>query len=475
MIESPLDCWKRPDLHEQLRAHPVTRPYSLDSGFIRQVDELAGLDSDKDQQKMGAMIMNDPRLTQAVSALQGWNLTVSEKETKHAESVGNMPKRDAVQMPHYEYAHTFTTPQAAKEAGNVCFKDGRYPEALACWARVRQLYGELLQQGPEALKKAGVPPPDPALPTMLHSNAAAALLKMERPDEALTELDGAISTAPLDYDLSKVHHRQAQAHEAVAKRLVNPEKAAVEMAAAVESGKLAVAAAKAAGAAAKNEWWHLEREHRRLKAADKEAQEAAEKARKQRAKESEATARRETGIVQDTPASSRGGAIIAQPTVGYVRDIDLSGFAAGWLKKEVCSCALKWGDGEIAVVSLDAAASDIHVSIKEKRGKRALYYDLTLNMSWRGKSRVGRGKESYGSMDGVLRMYNIGQDTKFELGGDKETSYMYELGLPKEYHGACEPWATQVKEKAADLFEEAALLITSKFVAAVEAKGELIK
>ena len=100
----------------------TTRPYSLDRGFVKQVDELAKLDSEKDQQKIGSMVMADPRLTQAMAALQGWGLTVTEKEAKHAESVGDMPKRDAVQLPHYQYAHQFTTPMSAKDAGAACFK-----------------------------------------------------------------------------------------------------------------------------------------------------------------------------------------------------------------------------------------------------------------------------------------------------------------------------------------------------------------
>ena len=37
------------------------------------------------------------------------------------------------------------------------------------------------------------------------------------------------------------------------------------------------------------------------------------------------------------------------------------------------------------------------------------FHDLTLMMRWQGKSRLGRGKDSYGQMDGVLKIYNIGQ------------------------------------------------------------------
>ena len=57
-----------------------------------------------------------------------------------------------------------------------------------------------------------------------------------------------------------------------------------------------------------------------------------------------------------------------------------------------------------------------------------------------------------GEMDGVL-MYNIAQDTRFCLGGDKETSYMFELGYAPKYHDACEPWVEKIKDEAAELFE----------------------
>ena len=255
-METPFDCFRRPDVFEQLRAHPVTQAYSLDTGFCRQIEELQKLDNDKDQQKISSMVMADPRLTQAMSALQGWGLTVTEKEVKHAESVGDAPKRDAVQMRHYQYAHQFTTPQAAKDAGNACFKEGKYAEALACWSKVRHLYGQLIEKGPNALIEAGVPPPEPSLPCTLHSNAAAALLKLERPDEALTELEGAIKAAPAEHDLSKVYHRKAQAYEAKAKKLVNAEKAEYEWEQALEAGRMALTAAKDAEALAAKKVHH---------------------------------------------------------------------------------------------------------------------------------------------------------------------------------------------------------------------------
>merc|ERR1712194_264280 len=94
---------------------------------------------------------------------------------------------------------------------------------------------------------------------------------------------------------------------------------------------------------------------------------------------------------------------------------------------------------------------------------------------WVGKSRLGRAKDSYGEMQGIMKLYNIGQDTKFELGGDKETSYMFELGFHPKYHGGCEPWATQVKDELPELFELISKLISANLVPAIERKGELVK
>ena len=47
-METPFDCFKRPDVLDQLASHPVTRPYSLDSGFRKQIEMLQTLDSEKE-------------------------------------------------------------------------------------------------------------------------------------------------------------------------------------------------------------------------------------------------------------------------------------------------------------------------------------------------------------------------------------------------------------------------------------------
>ena len=78
-----------------LRSHPTTRGYSLDSGFLAQVEKLSKMDTaGKDQQAAGALVMNDPRLTQAMAALQGWGLTVTDKEARssHQDSQAQLQK-----------------------------------------------------------------------------------------------------------------------------------------------------------------------------------------------------------------------------------------------------------------------------------------------------------------------------------------------------------------------------------------------
>ena len=67
-----------------------------------------------------------------------------------------------------------------------------------------------------------------------------------------------------------------------------------------------------------------------------------------------AQARRAAGVQQ---LSVEGGekqpksSLISKPTVGYVRDIDLSTFATGWLAKELCTINHTWHDGSVKVGS----------------------------------------------------------------------------------------------------------------------------
>eukprot|EP00415_Alexandrium_ostenfeldii_P001397 UN1397 len=54
-------------------------------------------------------------------------------------------------------------------------------------------------------------------------------------------------------------------------------------------------------------------------------------------------------------------------------------------------------------------------------------------------------------MRGLIRVYNIAHDTKFQLGGDENTSYMYQLGWGHRETG---PWVEDLRTEAAELFDK---------------------
>ncbi len=285
-------------------------------------------------------------------------------------------------------------------------------------------------------------------------------------------------------DVSKAHYRLAQAHEALAKAAVKPAKRLERLGLAVEALRAGIGAAKASEEARADQAGevvtpssssanHLQRELRRLKEEEKAAKKAADEAAEQEGREKAAESKRGLGVAMEDAKPASQSAMVHLPTVGYVRDIDLSKFAEGWLARELASVKHTWADGGVSVQELVAGGSEIHASVKEKRGKRALYYDLSLQVTWVGRSKLGRS--THAEMSGVMKLYNIGQDTRFQLGGDKETSYMYEVGYLPQYHAATEPWATQVKEEVSELFEIIATLIVKQFVPALEAKGKGVK
>ena len=217
---SPFACLRRDDLWESLAKNPATRPYVADSGFQATIKKLQ---NGADDQAAAQEAMKDPRVMAAVAALQGWGLDVSEEDIKHAESVGDLKKRDPVQMGDLEEAHRHATVDAAKAAGNEFFKAQAFSKALACYQRALALQRE--QSGGEAAAPApvgseaaaageGLTEEERALASTLHSNSAASLLKLRRPKEALAACELALRCAPPGGDVSKVHFRCAQAgHE----------------------------------------------------------------------------------------------------------------------------------------------------------------------------------------------------------------------------------------------------------------------
>ena len=78
--------------------------------------------------------------------------------------------------------------------------------------------------------------------------------------------------------------------------------------------------------------------------------------------------------------------------------------------------------GSVRLTGLIEDRFDGHVLVKTKARRRALYYDLDVSCEWEGRH-ISTGN----TLRGVIRVYNVAQDTQFCPGGDTGTSYMYEI------------------------------------------------
>ena len=171
-------------------------------------------------------MQNDPRLMQAMGALNGYRVTATEADIRAAERVGDIKKRDAIQTADVEEALKCATADEAKQAGNEHFKAAAYSKALACYARARSLlHRELAAAAVDEGEgdycddvKTDISTTEShrikTLMAVLLSNSAAALLKLSRYDEALCMGRDACAIAPPDSEpLSKIYYRIAHAHE----------------------------------------------------------------------------------------------------------------------------------------------------------------------------------------------------------------------------------------------------------------------
>ena len=492
----------RPE-QEQLKtlaSHPSTRPYVVDSGFLAGFSELRTATPDGRQR----LISRDPRLAQAFSVLSGINLSISEADVRHAESVGDIKKRDAVQTDDVIAALQHTTLADAKAAGNAHFQAAEYSKAVACYQRALGFAN--LESAPPAPDdeevEVIVEVSDAEAATTLasearlearrtratlHSNAAMALLKMARPADALSACDDALREAPDGMDTSKMLYRRAHALEGVGQF--------DEAVRAMERARDAARAADGAAGATRP----MDVELRRLRRVQRAAAEAAEAKAAQRAEYARASDVRAAGLALPSVdgavgkgaagelsgttsgassaaasgdesdgagevasavgggAGGAGGAAAAVlPRFAPIAEQDFSHWARTTLAARVRGLTHARGGARIVIDALDEHRSDVHASVKEKRGRRALYYDLDLMCTWEGHCALGQPAGApAGTMRGEFRLFNVGQDTRFQEGGDPHTSYLYSLGFPRAYHDddACPLWARQLKFEAAELFD----------------------
>ena len=158
-----------------------------------------------------------------MGVLNGYRVSATEADVRAAERAGDIKKREAIQTADVEAALRCATVAEAKAAGNEHFKAGAHSKALACYARARVL----LDSEEAAALAAGASEDDEddkvamgaarsgTMRAVLLSNSAAALLRLERPAEALQAGLEALSAAPprSSEPLSKIHYRLAHAYE----------------------------------------------------------------------------------------------------------------------------------------------------------------------------------------------------------------------------------------------------------------------
>lgn len=413
-------------LFEKLAQNAEVRKHMADKGFIAELERLQKLANSQEEgagQKVAQAGHRDPRIMQALMALQGHGLLVEESDLRRAEKLGDMQRREPVQLEQMLLVKDLEDPEVARQLGNEHFKAGRLPEALAHYEKGL----ELLKMQPEV--------PASSVATLL-SNAALCYLKLKWPDRAKKKATMAIvaikQAEDQNFDQSKLYYRRSLACEALQ-----------EFGMAVDDMSRALQHAKAA-AQSLAEQHRLKAEVERLKKLKASAE--AELEKKQQQKTNEKTA--EVQRLQGKELKGEGG-YSSQVSSEYLAEQDFSHWTMSRVKEAVIGVTHTAENGAtIQIVELQEQ-SKVTASITNKKGKRALYYEMDLHCAWLGKS---AGNE----MKGLIRVYNIAHDTKFELGGDENTSYMYQLGWDQRLSG---PWAEQLKTEAAELFDLVAVKV----------------
>jgi len=325
-----------------------------------------------------------------------------------------------VQLSHKEAAAVHTAALDAKDAGNRHFQSGDNALALACYERCVEL----------------IPKESSDLKAVAYSNMAAVYLKLQYYKEADEVCTAAIEAAGPREPPPKALYRRALAREGLGP---------THLQASITDLRRAMAAVTEAGQS--GEVKKLQGDLQRLETAAGHRQ-------KLKTEEAQASALRGTGSA--LPAKT--DKVAAPPSKdGYVKETDYSFTAKKRLKEVVAGIYTSSKECRVNVKDMMEPQTKISVSVLSKGGKRSLYYDFDILYEWEGRSKKGRKDEA--SFGGVIRLYNIGQDTKFELGGLPETSWMYSLGFRADAHAQGEPWLEEIKATANDLFEPLALRI----------------
>jgi len=443
MIQDPFTAaLKEPNLFERLASFADVRQHMADPGFVEQMERLRDLAVDPALeeadfmkkaavgQKIAQAGHKDPRVMQALMALQGQGLIVDEKDLKKAEDFGDMKRREPVQLREMQLVKDLTDPDEAKAKGNQYFKDGDFSAALAHY-----------EKGVELLRACDQVQAT-AVATLL-SNSAQCFLKLKWPERAKKSASMAIATVrhvqDESFDQSKLFFRRAMANE----QLGDFGLAVDDMARALQQAKqsdLALA-----------EQHRLKKEIDRLKKLKASSEERSAKKKKEQENEQQAEIQRVQGEkLQDKKVQQH-----CVPSTEYLREQDFTHWTTRQIQQVVKGIVHSGDSGcRIETGELNEDQSKIQASITSKKGTRALYYEMDLHVSWKGKAaKKLKPEDGPGDLPGVIRIYNIAHDTRFEIGGDENTSYIYSLGWDQRMSG---PWVEDLRVEAAELFDKIA-------------------
>lgn len=169
----------------------------------------------------------------------------------------------------------------------------------------------------------------------------------------------------------------------------------------------------------------------------------------EKANEKTAEVQRMQGADLKAKASTDNASSAPGESVGYFQETDFSHWATRRIQEVVVGIkhACQSG-GLIEIVTFLEDLSKVQAAVTTKKGKRSLYYEMDIHVRWKGWS--SKGRSDRGEMMGQFRLYNVAHDTKFELGGDENTCYMYQLGWDQRQSGE---WMKDLTDEAPELFD----------------------
>ena len=136
-------------------------------------------------------------------------------------------------------------------------------------------------------------------------------------------------------------------------------------------------------------------------------------------------------------------------------DLDLSFWTRNYIADKLRGLVHRGSSCKIVMEELMEHGSELYAVLRKSGVSVSLYYDFNLSIRWLGTCDGGE------QMRGVIRLYNIGQETEFRVGGAPETSWMFEVGYPRAHFGESSGWVGELKrEFESAVFETCCKVVT---------------